>query len=131
MKYTVEDALCKEQMKYSPTLPIKTKGNTSNRNKVWIDQVQVDGLISGEQTRVQRDPENNFVNQAELNMNYDPTFDVDACRAGYIRKDLNPLENEYTGQHYVGMYETVTREDKETGDKVTGFLERNNYLDRI
>jgi len=40
------------------------------------------------------------------------------------------MANMVTSEHNTGFYEEVTRKDKLTGKKTTGFLERNNYLDR-
>ncbi len=72
-----------------------------------------------------------FVDYANVNAKYDPTVDESICRDGYLMKDLAAIEQDYTGQHHNGFYSELTREDKETGKSVTGFLYRNNYLNRI
>jgi len=68
-----------------------------------------------------------------VNDNYDEneTFNEDYLRSGFKIIPLDGLTNEYTGQHHTVFYDDVTREDKETGKSVTGFLERGNFLDRI
>jgi hypothetical protein len=177
MKYSLPP-IVKEQMKYEPTLPRKSNGNTAQR-KEWIDQDQIanlksrinfigqrqdkysleardEGTASADERTVlardigydedynhqtldtvsnnpQRDPENNFRNYASPNLDYDEdaTFNQEYMRDGFKVIPLDGLTNEYTGQHHIGFYDDVTREDKETGKSVTGFLERNNYLDRI
>ena len=72
-----------------------------------------------------------YTDMTPTNLKYDRTINVEHARAGYKLQELDALENEYTGQHHIGMYDTIERKDKETGKTVTGFLERNNYLDRI
>ena len=47
-----------------------------------------------------------------------------AIRKGYSRKKMLPTDEMYTNEHAEAFYDDVTVE----GD--TGFLERNNYLDR-
>jgi hypothetical protein len=50
-------------------------------------------------------------------------------RKGWIKRDFSPVEDMYTNEHVEEFYGEATGED-DGGDKVTGFLERNNYLDR-
>jgi hypothetical protein len=131
MKYTIP-SIVKEQMKYIPSPGFGKKNGNTAQNKEWIDQVQDLDLS---ETRVnnnpQHNPENNFMDYAVVNEMYDETVNTMDCRMGYKLKHLDNLEEEYTGQHFTGFYDTVERTDKETGETVVGFLERNNYLDRI
>ena len=144
------DPIVKETMKFSPTLPAKSNGNTAQR-KEWIDQVQkkslreetgvhgeadVDRYIDTVYNGPQHDPENGLVmdsrnQRAKVNFEYDRTVKASICKDGYLFEPLDSLEQEYTDQHRTIFYDTVTREDKETGKSVTGFLERGNYLDRL
>lgn len=50
-------------------------------------------------------------------------------RKGWIKRDFSPVEDMYTNEHVEEFYGEATGKD-DGGDKVTGFLERNNYLDR-
>lgn len=56
----------------------------------------------------------------------DVTVDVtrESLRQGFDRKQLRPTDDMYTREHNDAFYEDVTV------DGVTGFLERNNMLDR-
>jgi hypothetical protein len=144
------DPIVKETMKFSPTLPAKSNGNTAQR-KEWIDQVQKTSLREElevyNETNVdyycdtiyngpQHDSENSLTDnsrsqRADVNYMYDRTVNSEICKDGYLFEPLDSLEQEYTDQHRTIFYDTVTREDKETGKSVTGFLERGNFLDRI
>lgn len=143
MKYK-NCAYVKDQMQFSPTLPMKTKGNTANSNIDWVEPTRKKGLkadcgITGdlysnndtEILRPQHDPENNFVAYARVNEKYDPSIDMAVCKDGFRPHQFDPLENEYTDQHKTIFYDSVTEKDKITGKKVTGMLERGNFLDRI
>lgn len=82
----------------------------------------------------QHDPENNFRDFCSVNDNYDSehtNFTPRFLRDGHMVVPLNGLTNEYTGQHFVGFYHDEEREDKMTGEISVGFLERNNFLDRL
>lgn len=48
-----------------------------------------------------------------------------SLRSGFDRKKLRPTDDEYTRQHNDCFYDEVTV------DGVTGFVERNNMLDRL
>jgi len=50
-------------------------------------------------------------------------------RKGWIKRDFSPVEDMYTNEHVEEFYGEATGND-DGGDKITGFLERNNYLDR-
>lgn len=50
---------------------------------------------------------------------------------GYCIRPMDPMANMVTSEHNTGFYETVERTDKLTGKTVEGFVERNNYLDRL
>jgi hypothetical protein len=50
-------------------------------------------------------------------------------RKGWIKRDFSPVEDMYTNEHVEEFYGEATGKD-DGGDKVTGFLERNNYCDR-
>lgn len=54
---------------------------------------------------------------------------VKNVRKGWIKRDFSPVEDMYTNEHVEEFYGEATGKD-DGGDKVTGFLERNNYLDR-
>jgi hypothetical protein len=140
MKYRL-DPLVKEQMKYLPEQGAgKVMGNTA-RNKEWIPQVQKasleeevcyhpNGNYDPISNNPRRDTENAFVDYAVANPDYNGMSRED-FNTGFRIEDLDGLTNEYTGQHCTIFYDSVTREDKETGKSVTGFLERGNFLDRL
>jgi hypothetical protein len=50
-------------------------------------------------------------------------------RKGWIKRDFSPVEDMYTNEHVEEFYGEAKGTD-DGGDKITGFLERNNYLDR-
>jgi len=55
------------------------------------------------------------------------TSDVNptSIRQGFDRKALKPTDDMYTREHNDAFYDTVEV------DGVEGFVERNNYLDRL
>jgi hypothetical protein len=55
------------------------------------------------------------------------TTDVtpESLRTGFDRKELRPTDDMYTREHNDAFYDTVEV------DGVEGFVERNNYLDRM
>lgn len=57
----------------------------------------------------------------------DRTQDLSATslKVGFDRKDMRPTDDMYTREHNDAFYDDVTV------DGVTGFVERNNYLDRL
>lgn len=48
-----------------------------------------------------------------------------SLRVGFDRKDMSPTDDMYTREHNDAFYDTVEV------DGVVGFVERNNYLDRL
>ena len=58
----------------------------------------------------------------------DNVNDADIIR-GWDRHLIKPQDDQYTGEHVDLFYGTVVGMD-DGGNKVTGFVERNNYLDR-
>jgi len=63
----------------------------------------------------------------EMGTGSQATHDVDATsiRQGYSHKPMSPTEDMYTREHNDAFYDTVEVEG------VEGFVERNNYLDRL
>ena len=72
-----------------------------------------------------------YTDGMQVNMKYDMTLNQEDTYAGYRPRELDALEDEYTGQHHVPFYNIVERKDKETGKTVKGMLERANFLDRL
>ena len=79
-------------------------------NQVLTEQNSMDLTMAGQTD------ESNAVNVANV-------------RKGWIKRDFSPVEDMYTNEHVEEFYGEATGND-DGGDKVTGFLERNNYLDR-
>jgi hypothetical protein len=79
-------------------------------NQVLTEQPQMPLSMAGQTD------ESNAVNTANV-------------RKGWIKRDFSPVEDMYTNEHVEEFYGEATGKD-DGGDKVTGFLERNNYLDR-
>lgn len=52
-------------------------------------------------------------------------WNQEAVRNGFSRRQLRPTDDMYTREHNDAFYDEVTV------DGVTGFLERNNMLDRL
>ncbi len=65
----------------------------------------------------------NFVMGGESDVSAD--WNAEAVRNGFSRKTMSPTDDMYTREHNDAFY------DEMTVDGVTGFLERNNYLDRL
>ena len=59
----------------------------------------------------------------------DNVNDVDIIR-GWDRHLIKPQDDQYHGEHVDLFYGTVVGTD-DADNKVTGFIERNNYLDRL
>lgn len=57
----------------------------------------------------------------------DQTVDVTpaSLRVGFDRKEIRPTDDMYTREHNDAFYDTIEI------DGVEGFVERNNYLDRL
>jgi hypothetical protein len=51
-------------------------------------------------------------------------WNSEAVRQGYTRRDLRPTDDLYSNEHADAFYDEITV------DGVTGYLERNNMLDR-
>lgn len=49
----------------------------------------------------------------------------ESLRRGFDRKQLSPVDDMYTREHNDAFYDTIEM------DGVEGFVERNNYLDRL
>jgi hypothetical protein len=67
------------------------------------------------------------VTAGDLGTGSQATTDVTAAslRSGFDRKELRPTDDMYTREHNDAFYDTVKV------DGVEGFVERNNYLDRL
>lgn len=52
-------------------------------------------------------------------------WNPEAVKNGYTRRTMRPTDDMYTREHNDAFYDEITVEGK------TGFLERNNMLDRI
>lgn len=67
------------------------------------------------------------VEAGEMGTGSQATSDVNATslRTGFDRKKLSPTDDMYTREHNDAFYDTITM------DGVEGFVERNNYLDRL
>ena len=50
-------------------------------------------------------------------------------RRGWLRKDMSPVDDMYTNEHVEEFYGEARGTD-DSGEEYTGFLERNNYMDR-
>lgn len=63
----------------------------------------------------------------EMGTGSQQTHDVslESFRTGFARKKMRPTDDMYTREHNDAFYDTVTV------DGVEGFVERNNYLDRL
>ena len=63
----------------------------------------------------------------EMGTGSQATSDVtsQSLRTGFDRKELRPTDDMYTREHNDAFYDTVEV------DGVEGFVERNNYLDRL
>jgi hypothetical protein len=54
---------------------------------------------------------------------------VPTIRRGWLRKDMSPVDDMYTNEHVEEFYGEARGTD-DSGEQYTGFLERNNLLDR-
>ncbi len=54
---------------------------------------------------------------------------ISNVRKGWIKRDFSPVDDMYTNEHVEEFYGEATGKD-DGGDKITGFIERNNYCDR-
>ena len=54
----------------------------------------------------------------------------DMLRAGFCVHNMDAADDQYTGEHMDHFYGDAEGEDDE-GNHYTGFVERNNYLDRM
>ncbi len=63
------------------------------------------------------------VTAGETDVSHD--MNPEAARNGFTRKKMRPTDDMYTNEHVDAFYGDMTV------DGVTGFVERNNYLDRL
>lgn len=59
-----------------------------------------------------------------------PIVGADAYKAGFARHEMKGTDDQYTGEHVDLFYGEAVGED-DTGKRYVGFMERNNYLDRL
>lgn len=118
----------KERLQFSPTPAAKSK----SWGKEWVPSESVRRDIRADarvDNNPQRDPENNQGSAAGAVMMTTPEYqgqDQMIQRKGFKLHKVGPLDDEYTNQHNPEFYEEIT-----SAEGVTGFLERQNYLDRI
>jgi hypothetical protein len=79
--------------------------------------------ISNQEVAYTRTP----VEAADMGTGTQATTDVtpQSLESGFDRKDMRPTDDMYTREHNDAFYDTVEV------DGVEGFVERNNYLDRL
>jgi hypothetical protein len=59
-----------------------------------------------------------------------PTIGDLRTQKGFIYAPMKAIDDQYTGEHADLFYGEAHGQD-ESGESVTGFVERNNYLDRL
>ena len=80
------------------------------------------GMDIGDQKNSMQ-PDQPFVTSGESDVSKD--MNAEAARQGFTRRTMRPTDDMYTREHNDAFYDEVKV------DGVTGFLERNNMLDRM
>ncbi len=107
-----------------------TPGRESRGTHDYVCQmnnaVQFESLPPGADGEVQEltdQPDMALVMGGETDVSHD--CNPEAVRQGFTRRKMRPTDDMYTREHNDAFYDEVTV------DGVTGFIERNNMLDRM
>jgi hypothetical protein len=96
------------------------KGSTSGDN-VFLGTLPPGTDIEDQEIADIREQPLVFAGESDVSMDNNP----EARRNGFTKRTMRPTDDQYTREHNDAFYDEITV------DGVTGFLERNNVLDRL